>query len=442
MANIKEYTDEISNARYGKDVRSSIVGAIEAVNTESEDSVKRVNETIEVVKGAVRDAMDALDRANDLADRTDEILDTAEQFARAASDSEAVSGQNAENAANHALKAQSYTSGGTGIRENEEVDNAQYYYRQAKQISQSLNGVIPNGTLTFADLPTEGMTYGDMYNISNAFLSDERFNDGGGVYYGPGNNVVWISGDMWDVTAGSSVTGIKGAKQSMYQQGNVSLSAADVGAVENGGDTAENIVAFTSEDDTSPNAWTDVAALKSGEKHKNILGKISTMFKNVRWLYKMLGTADISAIGGGTVTGAIAEQNNNFTNKYNELNNSLGAILKNIVNGTQIEATFTNSTKTNINTITLSKGLWLLIGQVDCKGNASTVNDVADISLYGNILSGNVSLICPNEWRWERKQVIAIHDATSNVTLGLACTPYYSPSKGQIYGALNAIKIS
>ena len=328
MANIKEYTDEISNARYGKDVRSSIVGAIEAVNTESEDSVKRVNETIEVVKGAVRDAMDALDRANDLADRTDEILDTAEQFARAASDSEAVSGQNAENAANHALKAQSYTSGGTGIRENEEVDNAQYYYRQAKQISQSLNGVIPNGTLTFADLPTEGMTYGDMYNISNAFLSDERFNDGGGVYYGPGNNVVWISGDMWDVTAGSSVTGIKGAKQSMYQQGNVSLSAADVGAVENGGDTAENIVAFTSEDDTSPNAWTDVAALKSGEKHKNILGKISTMFKNVRWLYKMLGTADISAIGGGTVTGAIAEQNNNFTNKYNELNNSLGAILK------------------------------------------------------------------------------------------------------------------
>ena len=112
------------------------------------------------------------------------------------------------------------------------------------------------------------------------------------------------------------------------------------------------------------------------------------------------------------------------------------------MNGTQIEATFTNSTKTNINTITLSKGLWLLIGQVDCKGNASTVNDVADISLYGNILSGNVSLICPNEWRWERKQVIAIHDATSNVTLGLACTPYYSPSKGQIYGALNAIKIS
>ena len=36
------------------------------------------------------------------------------------------------------------------------------------------------------------------------------------------------------------------------------------------------------------------------------------MFKNVRYLYKMLGATDISTIGGGTVTGAISSQNDAF----------------------------------------------------------------------------------------------------------------------------------
>lgn len=226
-----------------------------------------------------------------------------------------------------AKTAQSYAVGGTGTRTGEDADNAKYYYEQTKQVSQSLNGIIPQGTVAFANLPTSGMEYGHMYNVSDAFVSDERFNDGGGVYYGPGNNVIWISGDLWDVTAGSSVTGVKGANQSTYQQGNVSLSAEDVGAVATGGDTAQNTVAFTSADNASPTAWTDVSLLKSGEKHSSILNKISNMFKNIRWLYKTLGTADISAIGDGTVKGAIATQNSNFAKQsedISELNNALG----------------------------------------------------------------------------------------------------------------------
>ena len=75
------------------------------------------------------------------------------------------------------------------------------------------------------------------------------------------------------------------------------------------GDTKKNVTTFTSGDSTSPTAWTDVAVLTTGEKHSSIFNKISTMFKNIRWLYKMLGTADISALGGGTVTGAITELN-------------------------------------------------------------------------------------------------------------------------------------
>lgn len=75
------------------------------------------------------------------------------------------------------------------------------------------------------------------------------------------------------------------------------------------GDSKENFVTFTSEDEGNPSSWADVPVLATREKHSSILNKISTMFKNVRWLYKMLGTTDISAIADGTLTGAVSMLN-------------------------------------------------------------------------------------------------------------------------------------
>lgn len=79
-----------------------------------------------------------------------------------------------------------------------------------------------------------------------------------------------------------------------------------------GGDTTNNIVTFTSGDSTSPTAWTNVDSLVTGEKHSSLLNKISTMIKNVRFLYKVLGTTDISTIGDGTVTGAVSTLNSSL----------------------------------------------------------------------------------------------------------------------------------
>lgn len=79
------------------------------------------------------------------------------------------------------------------------------------------------------------------------------------------------------------------------------------------GDTKDNTATFDSGDATAPASWADVPALASGEKHSGIFNKVSTMFRNIRYLYKMLGTADISAIGDGTVTGAISMLNTNVT---------------------------------------------------------------------------------------------------------------------------------
>ena len=82
------------------------------------------------------------------------------------------------------------------------------------------------------------------------------------------------------------------------------------------GDTKDNVVTFTSADDDSvfnsgnlagqsAYVWNAVATMASAEKHSSLFNKISTMFKNIRTIAKLLGTTDISSIGGGTISGAI-----------------------------------------------------------------------------------------------------------------------------------------
>lgn len=71
------------------------------------------------------------------------------------------------------------------------------------------------------------------------------------------------------------------------------------------GDSKNLIITFESGDAASATAWTNVDVMQSKEEHKSLFGKISTMMKNVRYLYRLLGTTDISSIGDGTITDAI-----------------------------------------------------------------------------------------------------------------------------------------
>lgn len=188
----------------------------------------------------------------------------------------------------------------------------------------------PHGTVAFADLPAlADVNAGWMYNISDEFTTTDDFKEGAGSTVPAGANIYKTSDEKWDVLAGTPVTGVKGVKEKSYRRGNVVLTAENVGAVATGGDTAENTATFTSSDvaDGSVSAWTSVPKLSSGEKHSSIFAKVSQMFKNVRYLYKMLGTTDISKIGNGTCTGAISSLNsslgNSFKGKYDVLVSSL-----------------------------------------------------------------------------------------------------------------------
>ena len=77
-------------------------------------------------------------------------------------------------------------------------------------------------------------------------------------------------------------------------------------------DTAKSYTTFDSADDKNPTTWSDVELLTSKEEQRSLFSKISTMFKNIRYLYKILGTTDISAIGDGTLTGGLDALNSNL----------------------------------------------------------------------------------------------------------------------------------
>ena len=80
-------------------------------------------------------------------------------------------------------------------------------------------------------------------------------------------------------------------------------------------DTAKSYTTFDSADDKNPTTWSDVELLISKEEQRSLFSKISTMFKNIRYLYKILGTTDISNIGDGTATSAISTLNSNLEDK-------------------------------------------------------------------------------------------------------------------------------
>lgn len=134
---------------------------------------------------------------------------TSESNAKTSESNAVISESNAKdsevNALNSANLAQSYAVGGTDTRENEDSDNAHYYYELVKTVVNGLNsGFIPMGTISFADLETAEKATGYTYNISDDFVTDETFADGSGKQYTAGTNVYYTASGKWDCFGGTS----------------------------------------------------------------------------------------------------------------------------------------------------------------------------------------------------------------------------------------------
>ena len=233
----------------------------------SEANAQIIKETVETyVEEAVENATIATEKAQEAIDAVDSIGDSVD-----------VASQKAKEALDSANLAKSYSTGTDGqIREDDNVDCAKYYYEQSKKISQGFNGVIPMGTITFDGLDDESNQQpGYMFNISDSFISDERFNDGGGIFYGAGNNLMFTADGKWDVFASSMVSGVKGEAESEYRQGFVNITPANIGL--------EKVPNVSTNDQTPTfTQATTRANIASGEKLSVIFGKIMKWFVDIK----------------------------------------------------------------------------------------------------------------------------------------------------------------
>lgn len=80
-------------------------------------------------------------------------------------------------------------------------NSAEYWAGLAQQAAQG--GLHFTGSCTFAQIPTTGMEVGDMWDITDAFTTDNRFREGAGVDCRPGTNIAW-DGTYWDLLATGS----------------------------------------------------------------------------------------------------------------------------------------------------------------------------------------------------------------------------------------------
>lgn len=80
-------------------------------------------------------------------------------------------------------------------------NSAEYWAGQAQQAAQG--GLHFTGSCTFAQIPTTGMEVGDMWDITDAFTTDNRFREGSGVPCKSGTNIAW-DGTYWDLLATGS----------------------------------------------------------------------------------------------------------------------------------------------------------------------------------------------------------------------------------------------
>lgn len=219
----REYSDTSKNC--ADTSKSYAVGDTGTRNGENNDNAKYYSQ-----------------QSNAYADISFEKATESSDSAKAAKSSEENASSSAETAItkaaeseNSAKQSKSYSVGSTGIRENENIDNAKYYYEQSKSLAERLSGTLcPMGTVAFADLPLlESASQGDMYNISNQFTTNSNFKEGAGNVIPAGANVYKTADGKWDILAGTPVTGVKGNSESTYRRGNINITPDNIGALTN-----------------------------------------------------------------------------------------------------------------------------------------------------------------------------------------------------------------
>lgn len=191
---LKECLEDISNSRdAAKD------SELKAKDSENKSKVSEINARDSENKAKTSE-LNAKDSENK--SKTSEINAKTSEINAAASAATATT--KAAESSNSATLSRSWAVGDTNTRSGEATNNSKYYSEQSKKYADSWKGsLLPKGTILFSQLPTSNNIAGHMYNISNAFITDERFKDGSGFSYPAGTNVYWTVDEKWDCLSGA-----------------------------------------------------------------------------------------------------------------------------------------------------------------------------------------------------------------------------------------------
>ena len=223
----QSYATGGTNSRTGEDTDNAKYYSQQSAQSQSAAATSADTASTKAEEAAVSaaTAKTSADNAAGSANIANEKANSAANSATIAVSNSSAAQQYASNAAASADTAQNYAVADT--------DSAKYYYEQARWISESFSGALrPMGTVTFANLPALSATIsGNMYNISDQFVTTSDFKEGAGNTIPAGANVYKTEDGKWDVLAGTPVTGVKGSAESAYRRGNVNITAENVGAI-------------------------------------------------------------------------------------------------------------------------------------------------------------------------------------------------------------------
>lgn len=171
--------------------------------------------------------------------------------------------------------------------------NAKYWAEIAAQYAQSFNGLKFMGSIAYSQIPVSGMSNGEMYDINEAFVTDNRFEEGAGIACAAGTDIAWVELDnKWNILTPSGVYSFNG------RQGAVSPAAGDYSANDISYGSGSNVAAALADKETKSTILT--ATLSAGSTSVTFTG-LPTSGNNVVDFYTSTGinyTAINSATAG------------------------------------------------------------------------------------------------------------------------------------------------
>ena len=169
--------ENTDNAKYYKE---------QASLSEKSSSTSAIN-----AKESEKNALSSANIATDKASQAATSEENAANSANSASASATTASTKATEASNSAKSAATSAT------------SASNSATSAKNYADSWKGsLLPQGDITFSQLPTSGMIKGYMYSITNFFNTDSRFEGGANFFYPAGTCVYWTENNQWKCLSG------------------------------------------------------------------------------------------------------------------------------------------------------------------------------------------------------------------------------------------------